>query len=367
MKVWAFLALQATSVAAFTTTSHIVGGASSRQQHQRSSTSSLDASALIIQNKGGGHGELGYQLAKVLQENYKDKITNITILQDEDCDMEKEPFKSYGVDLEGVEVNYLPIGTGADWIDMHFMQNMLGGKRFSFEYVFDNASKKPVAEYKALVDCAAEWENLKMYCYVSSAGMYTPDADGPFPMPETTAVKESSGQYQFEQYVLEKKLPLVSFRPQYIYGEKANKFDYLDYYFEYILKDAPVPIPGDGSQIVSLTNSKDVACLLASVLDKEEEAIAQRYFNCGTDQLVSYKEVAELCAKAASVSNVQIESTGDEKGDFPFRATNFYVAPDMAKEKLGWEGAKNKLEDDLSSWYYKGYKERKPFIDAVVE
>lgn len=157
-----------------------------------------------------------------------------------------------------------------------------------------------------------------------------------------------------------------SFSPQYIYGEKANKFDYLDYYFEYLLKGAPVPIPGDGSQLVSLTNSKDVAALLASVLDNEEAAIAQRYFNCGTDQLVSYKEVAELCAKAASVSDLKIEYTGSEKGDFPFRATNFYVAPDMAKEKLGWAGAKNKLEDDLS-WYYESYKERHPFIDAVIE
>lgn len=363
MNIWAILALQVTAVAAFTTTPI---GASNRHHRTCTTSSSLDASALIIQNKGGGHGELGYQLAKVLQENYKHKITNITILQDEDCDMEKEPFKSYGIDLEGIEVNYLPIGTGADWIDMHFMQNMLGGKRFTFEYVFDNASKKPAAEYKALVDCAAEWENLKMYCYVSSAGMYTPDADGPYPMPETTAVKESSGQYQFEQYVLEKKMPLVSFRPQYIYGEKSNKFDYLDYYFEYLLKDEPVPMPGDGSQLVSLTNSKDVAALLASVLDQEEEAIAQRYFNCGTDQLVSYKEVAELCGKAAGVADVKIESTGDEKRDFPFRATNFYVAPDMAKEKLGWEGAKSKLGDDLA-WYYEGYKERKPFIDAVIE
>lgn len=133
-----------------------------------------------------------------------------------------------------------------------------------------------------------------------------------------------------------------------------------------MLKDAPVPIPGDGSQIVSLTNSQDVASLLASVLDNEEAAIKQRYFNCGTDELVSYEEVANLCAKAAGVTNVKIESTGEEKGDFPFRATNFYVAPDMAKDKLGWDGATNKLEEDLV-WYYESYKERKPFIDAVIE
>lgn len=140
----------------------------------------------------------------------------------------------------------------------------------------------------------------------------------------------------------------------------------MDYYFEYLLKDAPVPIPGDGSQLVSLTNSQDVASLLASVLGNEEAALEQRYFNCGTDELVTYKEIANLCAKAAGVADVKIESTGAEKGDFPFRPTNFYISPAMAKEKLGWDGAKNKLEDDLA-WYYESYKKRKPFIDAVIE
>lgn len=194
----------------------------------KSSSTSLWASAVIVQNKGGGHGEIGYQLAKVLLLD--DKIDKITILQDDDCDMDVEPFKSYHTgDLEGVEINYLPMGPSSDWIDKDFMQNMLGGKKEKFDYVFDNSSKKPVGASKALVDCAAEWDTVKVYSYVSSAGMYTPSPDGPFPMPETTQVKESSGQYQFEQYVLEKGLPLVSFRPQYIYGPKANKFDYLDY------------------------------------------------------------------------------------------------------------------------------------------
>ena len=118
--------------------------------------------------------------------------------------------------------------------------------------------------------------------------------------------------------------------------------------------------------MVSLTNSKDVASLLASVIGNEEAAIEQRYFNCGSDKLVSYKELAELCAKAASISDFGTESTGSEKGDFPFRATNFYVAPDQAKEKLGWPGAKHNLADDLV-WYYEGYEERNPFIDAIIE
>lgn len=39
------------------------------------------------------------------------------------------------------------------------------------------------------------------------------------------------------------------------------------------------------------------------------------------------------------------------KGNFPFRLTDFYVAPDMAKEKLGYLVTANDLKDDLK-WYY---------------
>jgi len=37
--------------------------------------------------------------------------------------------------------------------------------------------------------------------------------------------------------------------------------------------------------------------------------------------------------------------------------TDFYVAPDTAMAKLGWEGPKNNLKGDLS-WYYESYQAR---------
>mmetsp|Transcript_39849 Transcript_39849/g.40360 ORF Transcript_39849/g.40360 Transcript_39849/m.40360 type:complete len:421 (+) Transcript_39849:73-1335(+) len=365
---------------------------------QRRPNSSLYASVLIVQNKGGGHGELGYQLAKVLQQ--RDDIDKITILQDQDADYETEPFKSYASDLEPnadpvdadmissaietesidikktsdgkmkkkckIGINAIPMSTkNLDWIDGTFMQNMLGGRDAKYDYVFDNCSKNSIGAYKALVDCVSDWEpgTCQMYVYVSSAGMYQPQDDVPFPMPEsTTPIKESAGQNQFDQYVLEKGLPLVSFRPQYIYGPKSNKHTYIDYYFDYLVQGAEIPIPGDGQQLVSLTNAEDVASLLASSLDNIDAAVEQRYFNCGTDRLVSYQDVAYACAEAAGipVEDVQIISTGSEKGKgFPFRATNFYIAPDTVKSKLGWTGANHTLKDDLKSWYYEGYKTRK--------
>jgi len=128
-----------------------------RLQTERISTG-LFETALIVQNKGGGHGELGFHLAKLLDAH--PKIENVTIVQDDDADYLKEPFKSYPKDLPNVLVNSVPMST--DWIDATFMQNMLGGERAKYDYVFDNCSKSPTGAHKALVDCAAEWGICKL-------------------------------------------------------------------------------------------------------------------------------------------------------------------------------------------------------------
>jgi nucleoside-diphosphate-sugar epimerase len=320
----------------------------------RSKSSLSMSAALIVQNKGGGHGELGYQLAKTLSTN--PKITSITILQDDACNDDKEPFKSYASGLANVKIIKAPL-LADESMTADSLQKILGDAKF--DYVWDNASKSPEGAGKAICDCSKEW-GVKLFTYVSSAGMYKPD--GTFPMPETTPIKEGAGQALFETYAVELGLPLVSFRPQYIYGPKSNKNDYIDWYFDRLVRELPLPIPGDGTQKVSLTCSEDVASILASPLNNEEAAIEQRFFNCGTDQLVSYDEVAHLCAQAAGIAadKVMIEHYDSElfgKATFPFRMTDFYVAPDMIKSKLGWEGAAHSLKDDLS-WYFESYQAR---------
>jgi len=314
------------------------------------------AAALIIQNKGGGHGELGFQLAKKLLT--QPEVTSITILQDEACKIDKEPFKSYSTDIPDVKVIKAALGDETFTADM--LQGVLGTGA-SYEYVWDNASKGASGAGKAVIDCAKAW-NSKILTYVSSAGIYQPTSDTTFPMTEDTPIKDSAGQAQYEAYATQEGLPLVSFRPQYIYGPKSNKFDYIDWYFDRLVRELPLPIPADGTQKVSLTNSEDVASLLCSVLNNPEAAILQRYFNCGTDELLSYDQVAYLCAEVAGIpkEKVMIEHYDADlygKAKFPFRMTDFYVSPDQAKAKLGWEGPKHKLVDDLV-WYYENYLAR---------
>lgn len=329
--------------------------------HAATKTALSMSSALIVQNKGGGHGELGFQLAKTLQSN--SKITSITILQDDACKDDSEPFQSYATDIPDVTILKAPLSSDSS-LTAESLQATLGDGS-TFDYIWDNSSKKPEGAGKAICDLAKEW-NTKLFTYVSSAGMYNPDASTTFPMSEaSTPIKESAGQHLFDTYAGETLgLPYVSFRPQYIYGPKSNKHDYIDWFFDRLSRDLPLPIPGDGTQKVSLTNSEDVASLLASVLNDEEAAVEQRFFNCGTDQLLSYNEVAALCAAAAGKASEEeydifhYDSDLFGKATFPFRMTDFYVAPDMAKDKLKWEGPKHSLKDDLEAFYYESYVSR---------
>jgi nucleoside-diphosphate-sugar epimerase len=82
-----------------------------------------------------------------------------------------------------------------------------------------------------------------------------------------------------------------SFRPQYVYGPKANKHDYIDWYFERLVRGLPLSLPGDGTQKVSLAHAEDMASLLASVLKYIDTAAKQRIFNSGTSQLHHYDSV----------------------------------------------------------------------------
>jgi nucleoside-diphosphate-sugar epimerase len=266
-----------------------------------------------------------------------------------------------------VTVIKAPLGS-TEGITADTIQSWLGGVGVTFEYVYDNNSKNvdEGTAGKALCDAVKNWGTCKLYTYVSSAGIYQPPADAVFPMSEdTTPIKATAGQVQFDTYAAKDLgLPLVSFRPQYIYGEKANKYDYIDWYFDRLVRKLPLPIPKPGTQMVSLTNSVDVATLLASPVmnGKEDEAIEQRFFNCGTDKLYTYDEVAYMCADAAGIpqEDVTIEHYDPDlfgKANFPFRMTDFYVAPDMAKQKLSYGGAENDLKTDLK-WYYEGYLAR---------
>eukprot|EP00444_Apocalathium_aciculiferum_P008529 CAMPEP_0183402152 /NCGR_PEP_ID=MMETSP0370-20130417/13711_1 /TAXON_ID=268820 /ORGANISM="Peridinium aciculiferum, Strain PAER-2" /LENGTH=412 /DNA_ID=CAMNT_0025583691 /DNA_START=60 /DNA_END=1298 /DNA_ORIENTATION=+ len=298
--------------------------------------------ALIVQNKGGGHGELGYHLALKLA---KDKGLKVTMINDSAAKKSKPPFNSYA-DLEaaGVEVKWAALAEeGA-------LASAMEGVG-PCDYVFDNQNVCTKDVQKAV----AVW-SPKAYAYVSSGGMYKPVKAGP--LLETGDVKEDNEQLSLEKSAADAGLAWSAFRPQYIYGPKTNKPEYLDWFLDRITRGAPILVPGDGSGFTTLTNAEDAASMLASVVGKEAEAKGQ-VFNCASDVLVSHIEVVDLCAKAAGKDAAEVRKTvvyydpaalkGKELpkgGKFPFRETSFGVSADKAKSVLGWTPT-HKLEEDM--------------------
>eukprot|EP00472_Partenskyella_glossopodia_P002722 CAMPEP_0197518038 /NCGR_PEP_ID=MMETSP1318-20131121/3150_1 /TAXON_ID=552666 /ORGANISM="Partenskyella glossopodia, Strain RCC365" /LENGTH=390 /DNA_ID=CAMNT_0043068077 /DNA_START=51 /DNA_END=1223 /DNA_ORIENTATION=- len=295
---------------------------------------------LIVQNKGGGHGEIGYHLANRLA----DKGHKVTLLGDPATKKEAVPFSEYpALEAKGVTVAY---GDACDPSTF----TALG----EFDAVFDNIAKSKDT-CKTVADLAKGW-GVKNFGYVSSAGMYKPGAV--FPMSESLPVKDTAGQKEVEDYLAEIGLPWSSFRPQYIYGPLTNKRDYLDYFFDRVVRGQPVPVAGSGQQLVTLTHANDVAGMLESVLDAPDKAAGQ-VFNCATDQLISVDALIEACAKIAGVATPPIvhydpKAVTLEKKAFPFRDSHFFVAPDKAKTELGYQ-CEHDLETELKA-YYEGYK-----------
>eukprot|EP00466_Bigelowiella_natans_P010455 jgi/Bigna1/86677/estExt_fgenesh1_pg.C_120240 len=268
----------------------------------------------------------------------------VTLLGDPATKKDKLPFSRYG-DLmgKGVTIKY------GDACSPGTLQE-LG----EFDAVFDNISKGKDS-CKVAADKAKEW-GVKHYAYVSSAGMYKPGVI--FPMSESLPVKESAGQKEVEDYLNSLGLPWSSFRPQYIYGPLTNKRDYLDYFFDRIVRGRPVPVAGNGQQLVTLTHAADVASMLGSVLDAGEKA-HMKVFNCATDQLITVDDLIHVCAKIAGVPTPRIvhydpKKVKLEKKAFPFRDSNFFVAPDRAKAELGWS-CQHDLEKELKA-YFEGYR-----------
>jgi len=311
-------------------------------------------STLIIQNKGGGHGEIGLHLALELAK----KDTAVTIIH-EGKDTGKPPHTSYGaLEAAGVTVKWC-----GDLTDATAALESLDGA--SFTAVVDNWSKSP-EQIKPYAEAAKAW-GVSNYAYVSSAGMYTPEKGEYGAIGEDCTVK-SSGQRQAEETLSDMELPFSYFRPQYIYGPSQGK-SYLSFFFDRLSRDQPVPVPGDGSQYVTMTHAADNAAMIAAAIGNEG-AVGQA-FNCATSTLVSYDELVGLCASAAGkkATIVHYDPKGFEKPEdfsfkFPFRDTPFYVSADKATDLLGF-APKHTIAQDIA-WYYQDNYVAKGLLDKEV-
>lgn len=287
---------------------------------------------LIIQNKGGGHGTIGYYLSKAIKE--KSPSSEVVILQDK-CNYNKLPFSAYG-ELASLGVRVIDADVAS--ADPAVMGD------FTADYIVDNWSKSE--GNAAFVADITKKQAVKQLLFVSSAGMY--DSGYTAPHIETDPVKESNGARKVEATYMDCGIPYTFLRPQYIYGEKSDK-RYLDYFIGRATRQLPIPLPLSADQLVCLTHCEDVAGLIESAIG--HSAALNEVFNCGTDRYISYQGLCQLVHR-------EVGSQEQDRGylyfdpklygsvQFPFRRETFVTSPGKAKRLLQW-APKHTLEGDM--------------------
>jgi hypothetical protein len=112
------------------------------------------AHALIVQNKGGGHGEIGFHLAKALRA----KGVEVTLLQDQAAKKAKPPFARYETELADCNVAW------CDPKDPAALAAALAGKP-PLTHIFENNAKASArGGTMRRTRAASGWQGVERAC-----------------------------------------------------------------------------------------------------------------------------------------------------------------------------------------------------------
>ena len=226
-----------------------------------------------------------------------------------------------------------------------------------FDAIYDNNGRKlehtqPLADlYKG---------KLKHYVYVSSAGVYArsdqmPHVEGDPVDPQS----RHKGKFHTEDYLAEQGIPFTSIRPVYIYGpQNYNPLE--QWFFDRLVRDRPIPIPGSGMALTQLGHCHDLAAAMVKVLGNPK-AIGQTY-NISGDKAVTFDGLARACAQAigkapASLNIVHYNPADFDFGKrkaFPMRVQHFFTDITKAKTELNWQ-SKFTLVEGLQDSFHNDY------------
>ncbi|NET11154.1 MAG: NAD-dependent epimerase/dehydratase family protein [Symploca sp. SIO2B6] len=224
-----------------------------------------------------------------------------------------------------------------DRTDPTQLKEKLSGQ--SFDAIFDNNGRE-LAHTQPLADMFKD--KVSHFIYVSSAGVYL--KSGQMPHIEGDAVDPKSrhkGKFETEAYLTQQGIPFTSMRPVYIYGpQNYNPLE--TWFFDRIVRDRPIPIPGNGAHLTQLGHVADLASAMVAVLGNDQ-AVGKIY-NISGERYVSFDGLAQACAIAAgkSLEDLRLVHYNPKDFDFgkrkafPMRVQNFFADIHAAKADLSW-------------------------------
>ena len=226
----------------------------------------------------------------------------------------------------------------------------------NFDVIFDNNGRE-LTDTQPLAEIFQD--QVQHFVYMSSAGVYLKSDQLPHVEGDPVDPKSRhKGKHETEAYLTQLGLPFTSIRPTYIYGP-SNYNELEGWFFDRIVRDRPIPIPGNGLHITQLGHVKDLAKALTQVLGNEQ-AIGQIY-NISGDRFVTFDGLARASAVAAGKSPdaVKIVHYDPKKFDFgkrkafPMRVQHFFASVNKAQTELNWQpeydlisGLQDSLEND---------------------
>ncbi len=213
-------------------------------------------------------------------------------------------------------------------------------KEEQFDVIYDNNGRE-LSDTKPLVELFKD--QLKQFVYVSSAGVYLKSDQ--MPHMEGDAVDPNSrhkGKFETEAYLAESGVPWTAIRPVYIYG--PQNYNPLEaWFFDRIVRDRVIPIPGNGLHFTQFGHVQDLASAMVAVLGNPQ-AIGQIY-NISGDRYVTFDGLAKAAAIAAGKSAEDLKiihynpkdfDFGKKKA-FPLRPQHFFADIHKAQTELNWQ------------------------------
>ena len=228
-----------------------------------------------------------------------------------------------------------------------------------FDAIFDNNGRE-LSDTQPLAEIFKD--RVKHFVYMSSAGVYLKSDQLPHVEGDPVDPKSRhKGKHETEAFLTQLGLPWTSIRPTYIYGPQ-NYNDLEAWFFDRIIRDRPIPIPGNGMHITQFGHCKDLAKAMAAVLGNET-AVGQIY-NVSGDRYVTFDGLARACTEAAGKSPdaVQLVHYDPKEFDFgkrkafPLRVQHFFASVNKAKTELNWQpeydllsGLKDSFQNDYQA------------------
>jgi nucleoside-diphosphate-sugar epimerase len=218
------------------------------------------------------------------------------------------------------------------------LKEKLGDEQF--DVIYDNNGRE-LSDTKPLVELFRD--RIKQFVYVSSAGVYLKSDQ--MPHVEGDAVDPQSrhkGKFETEAYLAESGIPWTGIRPVYIYG--PQNYNPLEaWFFDRIVRDRVIPIPGNGLHLTQFGHVHDLASAMVAVLDNPQ-AIGQIY-NISGDRYVTFDGLAKAAAIAAGKSAEDLKIVHynpkdfdfGKKKAFPLRPQHFFTDIHKAKTELNWQ------------------------------